>query len=102
MNKLLIFLATSFAFGTVQAADAAAGETKAAVCVACHGVNGNAPILETYPKIGGQNAAYLELAVKAYKSGERGGGNSALMTPIVGALSDSDIADIAAYFSSVE
>ena len=102
MNKLLIFLAALFAFGNVQAADAAAGETKAAVCVACHGVNGKAPILETYPKIGGQNAAYIDIAVKAYKSGERGGGNSALMTPIVSALSDSDIADIAAYFSSVE
>jgi len=101
MKKLLIFIVTLAAFGTAHAADPAAGQTKAAVCVACHGVDGKAPILETYPKIGGQNAAYLEAAIKAYKSGERGGGNSALMTPIVGALSDSDIADIAAYFGSL-
>lgn len=102
MKKLWIFVAALFTFGAAHAADPAAGEAKAAVCTACHGVGGNAPILETYPKIGGQNAAYLEIAIQAYKSGERGGGNSALMTPIVGALSDTDIANIAAYFSSVK
>ncbi len=102
MKKVLMFIVASIAFSTAQAADPAAGEAKAAVCVACHGVEGKAPILDTYPKIGGQSAAYLEIAIKGYKSGERGGGNSALMTPIVGALSDADIADIAAYFGSLD
>lgn len=102
MKKVLLFMVALVAAGSLHAADAAAGQAKSAVCVACHGVNGNAPIMDTYPKIGGQNAAYLEASIKAYKNGERTGANAALMTPMIAALTDADIADIAAYFSSVE
>lgn len=102
MKKILIAAAALFAASSLYAADPVAGKAKAAVCVACHGVNGNAPILATYPKIGGQNAAYLESSIKAYMNGERTGANAALMVPMISALSDEDIADISAYFASVE
>ena len=46
MKKVLMFIVASIAFSTAQAADPAAGEAKAAVCVACHGVEGKAPILD--------------------------------------------------------
>lgn len=101
MKKALFILSALFFVSPAFAADPAAGQAKAAVCIACHGVEGNAPILDTYPKIGGQNAAYLVLAIKAYQNGERTGANAGLMTPMVAALSDADIADVAAYFSSL-
>ena len=102
MKKIFFAAFSLFLAMPLYAADPAAGQAKAALCVACHGVNGNAPILDTYPKLGGQNAAYLEMSIKAYKNGERTGANAALMVPMIAALTDADIADIAAYFSSVE
>jgi len=88
--------------GIAQAAgDAAAGETKAAVCAACHGKDGIA-MVPVYPNLKGQNAAYLENALKAYRDGQRMGGNAAVMTPMAKNLSDQDIADLAAYFSGLK
>jgi cytochrome c553 len=53
-----------------------------------------------YPKLAGQHAQYLELAIRAYKAGERTGGQTAVMTPMVQNLSDQDIADLSAYYAS--
>ncbi|GGE63521.1 hypothetical protein GCM10011533_14960 [Streptosporangium jomthongense] len=80
------------------AADAKAGAEKITVCAACHGMDGqsSAPI---YPNLAGQSATYLELALKAYRAGERSGGMSAVMTPQATNLTDEDIADMAAYYS---
>lgn len=88
--------------GIAQAAgDAAAGEGKIAVCVACHGKDGIA-MVPIYPNLKGQHAAYLESSLKAYREGQRAGGNAAIMTPMAKNLTDEDIADLAAYYSSVE
>ncbi|MDZ7851617.1 MAG: cytochrome c [Halomonas sp.] len=83
------------------AGDPEAGKSKVAACAACHGTDGigTAPI---YPNLAGQKAAYLESALKAYREGQRGGGMSAMMTPQAKALSDEDIADIAAYYASLQ
>jgi cytochrome c553 len=78
------------------AGDAAAGQAKAAVCGACHGPDGNSTNPE-WPKLAGQHAAYLELALKAYKSGAR---KNPLMSPQAAALSDQDMADLAAYYAA--
>ncbi len=78
--------------------DAAAGAEKITMCAACHGMDGKSPA-NIYPNLAGQWAAYLESALKAYRAGERNGGMSAMMTPQATALSDQDIADIAAYYS---
>lgn len=95
-----------FALGAVSpavvsaAGDAAAGKSKAAVCAACHGQNGLAQI-PTYPNLAGQNEQYLVLALKAYKNKQRTGGQAAIMQGQAANLSDQDIADLAAYFSSL-
>ena len=82
------------------AGDAAAGKAKSGMCASCHGPDGKAtaPI---YPNLAGQNAPYLEMALKAYKAGQRTGGQAGIMTGMTAALSDADIANLAAYYSSL-
>ncbi|MGH1370714.1 MAG: c-type cytochrome [Cellvibrionaceae bacterium] len=94
----LVVLAAPF---TASAAgDAAAGKARAAVCTSCHGANGKA-MIPTYPNLAGQNAQYLVSAMKAYKSGQRTGGQAAIMAGMAAPLSDADIANLAAYYSSL-
>ncbi|MFB9884828.1 c-type cytochrome [Balneatrix alpica] len=101
MKKLIAITAMTLLATTAYAGgDAAAGAAKAAVCASCHGEGGKKPIMDSYPKLAGQNAAYLESAIKTYKSQERKGGQAAVMYSMVGALSDQDIADLAAYYAS--
>lgn len=95
-----VALLLSVPFAAQAAGDAAAGKSKAAVCTACHGANGKA-MIPTYPNLAGQNAQYLELSMKAYKNGERKAGQAAIMAGMAAPLSDQDIADLAAYFSSL-
>jgi cytochrome c553 len=78
------------------AGDADAGQGKAAICAACHGVDGNS-IVPNWPKLAGQHSAYLERQLGLIKGGSR---QVPEMTGIVISLSDQDIADVAAYFSS--
>ena len=72
-----------------------------APCTSCHGAEGNAPIGDIYPKIGGQYADYIEHALQAYRGGTRAGGNADVMAAQAKGLSDQQIADLAAYFHSV-
>jgi cytochrome c553 len=78
------------------AGDAAAGKAKSAMCAGCHGPDGNATV-PMYPKLAGQHEQYLVSALKAYKDGTR---NNPIMKPMAGPLSDQDIENLAAYFSS--
>lgn len=73
---------------------------KAALCSACHGPSGNKPIMDAYPKIGGQNKAYIVSALKAYKDGGRKGGMAAVMAAQSKSLSDAEIEELANYFSA--
>jgi cytochrome c553 len=83
---------------TAQASgDAAAGAEKAATCAACHGAEGISQI-NTYPILAGQYPSYLTHALQSYRDGTR---QNAIMAGFAGALSDQDIADLAAYFSSL-
>ena len=75
---------------------AEAGAAKAVACTACHGPNGNSANPE-WPRLAGQNAAYLTEQIKLVRDAKR---NILLMAGIANALSDQDIADIAAYFST--
>lgn len=83
--------------GAVSAGNPELGRVKSAPCAACHGEDGlgTAP---NFPVIAGQYADYLVHSLKQYRSGER---ENALMAPWVAELSDQDIADLAAYFSSL-
>jgi cytochrome c553 len=77
--------------------DATAGQTKSAVCAACHGPGGNAPISPEYPKLAGQHDDYLQNALHDYQKGAR---KDPVMSAQAATLTPQDILDLAAYFSS--
>ena len=77
-------------------ADAPAKPDKVVVCAACHGENGVAT-QPMYPNLAGQQESYIEHSLHAYKSGER---KNAIMAPQAAGLSDADIKQLAAWFSS--
>jgi len=76
--------------------DATAGSAKAGTCTACHGLNGNSTNPE-WPVLAGQNANYLKQQIAAFRDGRR---KNELMLPMVQSLTDADIADLAAFFST--
>lgn len=78
----------------------AQGQSKSASCVACHGASGKA-INPIYPNLAGQNEAYLELAMQAYKKGQRSAGQAGVMQAFTSSLSDEDIHDLAAYYANL-
>ncbi|GGD62419.1 c-type cytochrome [Lacimicrobium alkaliphilum] len=81
-----------------MAADIDAGKTKSSTCANCHGRNGISAI-PMYPNLAGQKEAYLAIALKAYRDGTR---KNMVMGPMAQQLSDEDIADLAAYFASLD
>ena len=56
----------------------------------------------TFPNLAGQKAEYLVAQLKAFKSGERKGANSAIMAPMTLSLSEQDMMDLAAYYSEMD
>ncbi len=87
--------------GSVLAADGAT-LYKTKTCIACHGVDGKAPILPTYPKIAGQNEQYLTAQMKDIKSGARANGQSAAMKGIMHLVSDDEIAAISKWLAGIK
>ncbi len=100
MNKLILTVSALTLFiaaGQAQAAgDAAQGKAKAAMCAGCHGPDGNS-VNPLWPKIAGQHAPYLVKQMKAFKGGQR---NDPMMKPMMAALSDADMENLAAFFAS--
>jgi cytochrome c553 len=76
--------------------DAAAGATKAAPCVACHGAGGNSA-MPVWPNLASQGSSYIVHQLKAFKSGER---KNPIMAAQAANLSEADMADIAAYMTT--
>ena len=76
--------------------DAAHGATKAVVCSACHGPNGNSTSPE-WPRLAGQNAVYVVEQLRLFRSGVR---DNPVMKPLASTLSDQDIDDIAVYYQA--
>ncbi len=72
-------------------------------CASCHGAQFNSPVDPSYPKLAGQHADYLEHALVSYKRGVDGmnGRGNAIMGGMAKPLSHQDMADIAAYISSL-
>ena len=97
---LLALLATpAFAQTPAPAADLAAGKARVdAVCAACHGANG-VSVADNIPNLAGQRGAYLQAQLRALRSGTR---KNALMNAMAAQLSDNDIVNVAAYFSSLQ
>jgi cytochrome c553 len=84
-------------YAVASAADAAAGKKKAQMCSVCHGAIGISAVPDA-PNLAGQPEIYLSNQLRAYRSGER---RHEVMTVIAKPLSDDDIANLAAWFSSV-
>lgn len=100
MNKTLVLAGTLLAAlsTTAQAAgDPAAGKAKSAVCAACHGMNGVSNN-DLWPNLAGQKAGYLVKALKDFKAGNR---NDPMMSSQAKMLSEEDMANLAAYYSSL-
>ncbi len=101
MKKVLMLVLSSLAVSIATSAwaeggNAEAGKTKSATCVACHGADGNS-VNPEWPKLAGQHPSYILKQLMNFKHDER---VNALMTPMAKPLSDQDMADLAAYFSS--
>jgi len=94
--RLMTSLSLLLACTALAAGDPDAGRQKAAVCAACHGIDGNSVVAQ-WPKLAGQHPEYLERQIKLIRDGAR---PVPEMAPIVAGLSDEDVADLAAYFSA--
>ncbi len=100
MNKILLIISALMLLASTQviAADAAAGKVKSAQCAACHGANGISP-MGIYPNLAGQKEQYTIKQMKDFKSGAR---KDPTMQAMVAALSDEDIANLAAFYASIK
>jgi cytochrome c553 len=92
VTALTLAAATNVAF----AGDAAAGKAKSATCAGCHGATGHSAV-PTYPNLAGQKEAYLVKQLKAFKDGSR---KDPTMNAMAAPLSDADMENLAAYYSS--
>lgn len=72
------------------------GATKAAICGACHGPNGNSTNPE-WPNLAGQSAVYIKDQLHLFKENVR---NNPVMAPIVGSLTETDFKDLAVYYAA--
>jgi len=110
MNKTNLFailrvaltVAVAMASGSAIAASGnpAAGAEKNSMCEGCHGIPDYRtayPEVYSVPKLGGQHAAYIVKALQEYKAGDR---SHPSMRAIAASLSEQDMADLAAYYSS--
>ncbi|HET6631192.1 MAG TPA: cytochrome c [Rhodanobacteraceae bacterium] len=93
----LLVLTATLALPVFAQGDAARGKIKAKTCFACHGVDGKS-IAPQYPKLAGQYADYIVQVLKEYKDGQR---SNPIMKGFAAPLSEQDMEDIAAYFSSL-
>ncbi len=71
-------------------------------CSACHGKDAKSPILPTYPKLAGQNAAYMLQQMKDIKSGARNNGQTAAMKGILHMLNEEEMAAITQWISTLD
>ncbi len=94
---LTLFISTLMIATPAMAGDAAAGKAKSASCGACHGPEG-VSVNPMWPNLAGQQEMYLAKQMKDFRDGNR---PDPVMAPMAAALSDEDIADLAAYYSGL-
>jgi len=98
----LAFSTVSLADGTNQG-DAAAGKAKAALCMGCHGMNGEGKAMPvgqaSYPRLAGQVPAYFIKSLYDFRSGAR---DDVMMAAIAKGLTEPEIADLAAYYAKLK
>ena len=79
------------------AGDPQAGRAKAALCAACHGMNG-VSINPLWPSLAGQQEVYLANQIRAFRDGAR---VEVTMQPFVANLTDQDVEDLAAFYAEL-
>jgi len=84
--------------GSCNAGDIKVGRAKALMCQACHGLDGLSKVPDA-PNIAGQTEPYLIAELQEFKTGAR---KNDAMTVVASSLSDSDIENLAAYYSAIE
>lgn len=100
VNKLifpcLTLVLMSVSHAVIAAGNPADGKQKAATCEACHGKDGHS-VDPNYPDLAGQHESYLIKALSDYRAGRR---SNAIMGSFASQLSNQDIQDLAAWYSS--
>ena len=104
--KLVMTLISAVAL-TALAAPASAAMDGAALykdktCNACHGPKGDKTLMPNYPKVAGQNSAYIEQQMKDIKSGARNNGQTAAMKGVMHLVNDEEIKAISDYLSKLK
>ncbi len=104
MKKLVLILGLFISCSVWSQGNIEAGKSRALICAACHGPDGNSQ-LTNYPKLAGQHEKYLEKQLRDLKLGMTSGDNKGRYDPVMSSmaipLSEQDMADLAVYFSSV-
>jgi cytochrome c553 len=106
LNLLLIFILTSSSMVFAESVDILAGKQivlsgnaqGALACMTCHIESGQGMSENGFPQLSGMNPFYLEKQIKDFQNLQR---INTVMQPIANALDSKDIANIAAYFSSL-
>jgi cytochrome c553 len=100
MKSLLmsVLFALLMASSAAIAGDVAAGKAKSATCAACHGPDGKSAN-PMWPHLAGQQELYLAKQLKDFRAGTR---KDPVMGPMAAGLSDDDIANLAAFYASLE
>jgi cytochrome c553 len=80
------------------AGDPAAGKRKAMQCQTCHGLDGLSKLPEA-PNLAGQPEPFLVKSLDEFRKGVR---KNDMMSIVVQQLSDQDVADLAAFYASIE
>ena len=96
LKSVVIAAGLSGSLAAYAAGDVEAGKAASATCAACHGSDGNSAVA-SFPKLAGQGEKYLIKQINDIKSGKR---PVIEMTGLLDALSEQDIANIAAYFAA--
>jgi cytochrome c553 len=95
-----LFVLAGASFPALADGDAVRGKTLGYTCLGCHGVDGYRNAYPSYrvPKLGGQKAAYLVVALQGYRAGTRAHPTMAAQAE---SLTDQEIDDIAAYLAGL-
>jgi cytochrome c len=106
LNKLAVVAGMVVSMGLSAGAAAQDGEAlfknpAKGGCVACHGKDAKTPIMPMYPKLAGQNEAYLLQQLKDIKSGARANGMTAAMKGVMHMVTEEELAAIAKYLSTL-
>lgn len=96
-SLVILTVLSCLPFISYAAGDAAAGKAKSVTCMACHGAEGISNN-DIWPNLAGQKYGYLVKQIKAFRDGDR---KDPMMAPMVAPLSDEDVKNLAAFFSSL-